>query len=266
MPEFSIINEIIGEFMFKILIVEDDHSNYILLKKVITSRFSAELFRAENGLEALKFLESNDVDGVILDISMPVMNGLEVLETIRNDDRISHLPVIMLSAINSRQEVEKAMKFGVFDYLLKPFYAEQTMHRLKHFFEHLAQIMEMKNSDEEGGGKKHALIISPNKKKWEETIAALSDSYEFKIFPSGTSGLEYFLKEFPDICVLDKNLPAISEIIIAKKIKTTLSEKHHLDIELKCSVIGINDTESDWFDFTIKSEQELTDVLVKIPN
>lgn len=250
--------------MFKILIVEDDHANYILLKKVISSRFSAELFRAENGLEALKFLETNKVDGLILDISMPVMNGLEVLETIRKDKNLKNLPVIMLSAINSREEVEKAMKFGVLDYLLKPFYAEQTMHRLKHFFDHLTLLDEKKNSDEAKAGKKQILIISPDKRKWEEVTAGLDESYDIKIFPSGTSGLEFFLKEFPDICVLDKDLPAISETIIAKKIKTTLSEKHNMDIELKCAVIGVNDSVSEWFDYSIKSEVELPSMLEKI--
>lgn len=253
--------------MFKILIVEDDNSNFILLKKVISSHFAVEIFRAENGLEALKMLEKTEVDGVILDISMPVMNGLEVLETIRSDEKIADLPVIMLSAINSREEVEIAMKFGVFDYLLKPFYAEQTIHRLKKFFEYLSSRNESKHNDISCNGKRQVLIISPNKSRWSEIINRNEKDFDFIVHNSATSGLEFFLKEFPEIVILDKNLPAISENIIAKKIKTTLSEKNNMNIELKCSIISVGAVNnSDNFDHIIIEPDELDNVLANIPN
>ena len=79
------------------------------------------IYKAANGSEALKILRDTDVDIVISDISMPVMNGFELLQNIRKDDLLCHLPVIMLTVENSLETRIQGLEYGADAYIEKPF-------------------------------------------------------------------------------------------------------------------------------------------------
>ena len=68
---------------------------------------------------AIEFLDMHPVDLVLLDYKMPTMDGPKVLEAIRNDERLSNLPVIFLTSSNDRQSVINAMQYGPDGYILK---------------------------------------------------------------------------------------------------------------------------------------------------
>src|SRR5690606_2102422 len=76
---------------------------------------------AVDGREALGMLEAGDYDLVLLDIMMPVMNGFELLERLRGDDRFRHLPIVMISALDDADSITKAIGMGADDHLPKPF-------------------------------------------------------------------------------------------------------------------------------------------------
>jgi len=73
---------------------------------------------AHNGKDALKKLEREDIDLLMLDVEMPKMNGLETLEAVK--DKYPELPVIMVSALDNRETVFKALDLGAFDFIPKP--------------------------------------------------------------------------------------------------------------------------------------------------
>jgi DNA-binding response OmpR family regulator len=102
----------------KVLWAEDDR----LLGTILTRKFDASgytLLRANDGQQALKFLETETPDVIILDIMMPGITGMELLETLKKNDRVNKVPVIMLSNLNKQSDVEKARSLGANRFLVK---------------------------------------------------------------------------------------------------------------------------------------------------
>jgi hypothetical protein len=79
------------------------------------------ILTANNGVEALRMLQSKRVDIVLSDWNMPVMTGLELLKAMRADEKLSHLPFIMITAEAERYRIEEAIASGVSDLLVKPY-------------------------------------------------------------------------------------------------------------------------------------------------
>ena len=104
----------------KLLIVDDNPINqkflYYSLKKYY------EIETASNGLEAIKMLEKNDFDIVLMDLSMPVMDGAEATHLIRNskNNTNKHIPIIFVTTNDFEHEKLRCMKSGGSDYLIKP--------------------------------------------------------------------------------------------------------------------------------------------------
>jgi len=103
--------------METVLIVDDDR----LIMKMLTINLTAKGYRvlsAYNGEEGLEVISEHEPDVIILDIMMPVMNGLEMLEELR---KISEIPVIIVSGNGEPENVEKARKLGIECFMYKPF-------------------------------------------------------------------------------------------------------------------------------------------------
>lgn len=102
----------------KILLVEDDQTN-MLLNKYILEKNGATVFEAKNGVEAIKFIEKNAVDIILMDLQMPEMNGLEATYYIKNKLK-SKIPIIGLSANYTIKDIKKGKEKGFSDFCLKP--------------------------------------------------------------------------------------------------------------------------------------------------
>jgi CheY-like chemotaxis protein/serine phosphatase RsbU (regulator of sigma subunit) len=101
-----------------ILIAEDDDANYMLLQKSL-AKTNAKIIRAENGKEAVRFCKATpDIDLVLMDIKMPVMDGIEATSQIKQIDK--NLPIIVQTAFTMSSEKEKSFKAGCDDYISKP--------------------------------------------------------------------------------------------------------------------------------------------------
>lgn len=102
----------------KILIVEDEELLLDFLKRKLTE-LDYKVSVAINGLEALKGLQSDIPDLVLLDIVMPKMGGFELLEKMKSDSSLKEVPVIIISNSGQPVEIEKAKKLGARDWLIK---------------------------------------------------------------------------------------------------------------------------------------------------
>ncbi|UTJ07868.1 response regulator [Arcobacter roscoffensis] len=103
-----------------ILIVDDDIKNIFVLDAAL-KEFEANTFTAFNGQEAIEFLKQNDkVDLILMDIMMPVMDGYEAMERIREDDSLKHIPIIAVTAKAMKEDREKCISLGADDYMSKP--------------------------------------------------------------------------------------------------------------------------------------------------
>ena len=112
----------------RLLIAEDEKS----LNKVITKRLTSEGYSVDScfdGEEALAFIEAGEYDAIILDIMMPLIDGLTVLKTMRSDKNPT--PVLLLTAKDSIDDRVTGLDAGAQDYLIKPFAFEELLARIR---------------------------------------------------------------------------------------------------------------------------------------
>jgi two-component system, sensor histidine kinase and response regulator len=101
-----------------VLIVDDDPANLMLLRRLF--EHDCMVTCAQSAKEALDNLGQFHFDLALLDINMPVMNGLELLQIIRNDPQTSVLPVILISALSDNRDIIRGLEYGANDYITKP--------------------------------------------------------------------------------------------------------------------------------------------------
>ncbi len=104
-----------------LLVADDNEDNrYTLTQRLIREGYH-NIIEAASGSEALDFLRAQDIDLVLLDVLMPGMDGYQVLEQMRCDNRLRNIPVIMNSAVNEMESVVRCIEAGADDYLAKPY-------------------------------------------------------------------------------------------------------------------------------------------------
>ena len=105
---------------YSLLVVDDNEMNRDLLSRRL-ERQGYRVTVAVDGRQALEFLNREDFHLVLLDIMLPVMNGYQVLEQLKADQSLSHIPVIITTALDEADGKATCMELGAEDYLTKPF-------------------------------------------------------------------------------------------------------------------------------------------------
>lgn len=113
--------------MKKILVAEDNDSNFILMSYILKKYY--EFDRAKNGQEAVELVEKNHYDIVLMDIKMPIMDGLEATRKIK--ELRPELPVMALTANAFDSDRQLAMEAGCSDFLAKPVSSEACLKAIK---------------------------------------------------------------------------------------------------------------------------------------
>lgn len=116
---------------FTVLIVDDVDANVLLLK-LLLSKAGYKTLTAYNGKDALKIMETNNPDLILLDIMMPIMDGHEVAAQLKEMPDKKDIPIIFLSALNSSEDIVKGFKLGAADYVSKPFNKDELLIRVNH--------------------------------------------------------------------------------------------------------------------------------------
>ena len=123
---------------FNVLVVDD---SAVMRQMVVrTLRMSGvplgQVLEAGNGEEGLHVLQEQWVDLLLLDINMPVMNGVQFLETVRAEDRYTGIPVIIVSTAGREADTRKGLSLGAKGYITKPF-SPNTLHTMIETIVHL---------------------------------------------------------------------------------------------------------------------------------
>lgn len=103
-----------------ILIVEDNFVNQKVMSSILSSS-DINIYKSENGLMALEVLEKNDIDLILMDMSMPVMDGFMTTRKIKKEPRLKHIPVIAVTGLGFNHEIERMDEAGVDACIVKPF-------------------------------------------------------------------------------------------------------------------------------------------------
>jgi len=137
----------------KVLAVDDSKT----IRKIVTKAFSiydCEVLEAENGVEGLSIASRDKPDLIVLDITMPVMNGVEMLGKLKGQPTLKDIPVIMLTAESGKDNVMQIVKMGVKDYIVKPFKGEQLIERVMKVY-----TLKPKTPDQMGSGGNSVLAM-----------------------------------------------------------------------------------------------------------
>ncbi len=119
--------------MKKILIVEDVEINRDLLEQLLEEDY--ELLTAEDGAAAIRLAEKESPDLILMDMSLPVMDGWEATRILKGRDDLKRIPVIALTAHAMRGDEEKARACGCDDYLSKPVDEDRLYEKITYFLE-----------------------------------------------------------------------------------------------------------------------------------
>ena len=103
------------------MVVDDFSTMRRILRKILKDLQFKEIIEAENGVEALRLLKSNKVDLIVSDWNMPTMDGLELLNRVRADERLKGIPFMMVTAETKKENIIKAIQAKVSNYVVKPF-------------------------------------------------------------------------------------------------------------------------------------------------
>ncbi len=120
------INPNVDQTRINVLIVDDIPLNVLLVQKML-GKFKVKILTANDGQTALDTIASTQVDLVLLDLMMPGIDGYEVLRRLRADEKTHDLPVVILSALNSNEDVTKGMQLGANDFITKPIIMERLL-------------------------------------------------------------------------------------------------------------------------------------------
>jgi len=130
--------------MLTILLVDDERMNLKILETILR-RGGYQFLEAESGEEALKFLERENVDLILLDLMMPGMDGFQTLEKIKQNPSTAFIPVIIASALKDSVDIEKGLELGANDYFTKPLSDDDRRFRLPLKVRNLMKMKKMQD-------------------------------------------------------------------------------------------------------------------------
>src|SRR6478672_8919130 len=146
----------------KILIVDDKKENLLSLQVILADR-GYEFVEASSGKEALRILLKNqDFAIILMDFQMPLMDGFETAEMIRESEKLKNVPIIFLTAnMNTNEYIFKGYQSGAVDYMIKPLSPEILQAKVKVFTDLFKKNMELRLKEEEANSL-NSIILKAN--------------------------------------------------------------------------------------------------------
>ena len=122
----------------KILVVDDFSTMRRIIKNLLRDLGFTNAQEADDGTTALPMLQKGNFDFLVTDWNMPGMQGIDLLKAIRADEKLRHLPVLMVTAESKREQIVEAAQAGVNGYVVKPFTAATLEEKINKIFERVA--------------------------------------------------------------------------------------------------------------------------------
>ncbi len=117
-----------------VLVVDDAATMRRIVRGLLRELGLKNIREAEDGAIALESLKTHKMDLVVSDWSMPNMNGLELLQEMKADDGLKHIPVLMVTAESKKENIMQAVQAGVSNYIVKPFNSQTLEEKLHKIF------------------------------------------------------------------------------------------------------------------------------------
>ena len=271
----------------KIVLMEDEALLRNLLKRKLEMN-GYEILTANNGEEGINILKDGYIpDLILLDIVMPIKDGFEVLANLRDDEKLSSIPVIIISNSGQPVEIEKVKKFGIIDYLVKTdFDPEEVLQKVSNFFGKNQTIVNDKSEniskeEEEEEEIKATTNAKINSKQGTRIILAEDDDFlrdicETKLKKEGfvvsaacdgAEALALIEKENPEIILLDVIMPKMDGFEVLKSIKK-IPEKASIPVIMLTNLGQTSEIEKGFAlgaeDYIIKAHFTVGEIIEKV--
>ena len=209
----------------KILTVDDSKTVRIIVRKTFKS-YDCEILEAGNGVEGLALAAKSMPDLILLDVTMPVMDGVEMLTKLKADPQLKGIPVMMLTAEGGRDHVLKIAKIGVRDYIVKPFEEDVLI-------EKAGRIIDLKPLAD-GPAKARSLTDPATLLVVEDKPAIIQQIQEglkhtpWKVVGASTQGeaIDFCSKTPPDVAIVSLSLPEESAFALFRLLRTNVKTKY----------------------------------------
>ena len=175
--------------MYTILVVDDEPANLQMVEYALSDEY--DVIPVKSGPTALKYLESNVPNLILLDIRMPEMDGFEVYEQIKKDERLQDIPVIFLTAANDVETEDNCFEMGAVDFIGKPFEPKIVLRRVKRTLELIHKSTEKANIL----ARQSSQDMSNDKGK---TLAVTVNGMDIRIFQKEI----YYIEVFNNTCII----------------------------------------------------------------
>ncbi|MDD6036528.1 MAG: response regulator [Lachnospiraceae bacterium] len=187
----------------RILVIDDDPLNLKMAKYILKDGY--EVICAESGPDGLRILRDKEVDLVLLDLDMPQMNGMQVLQRIREKRELADLKVVILTASGERENVMEAIRLGARDFIKKPFFPTELLERIK-------AVLQTE-------GKETILVVDDDNMSITLVKKMLGLRYELVCVSSGRDALFYLRDNVPDLVLLDLHMPEMDGFQVMEKMR-----------------------------------------------
>jgi len=131
--EYNVVNEVDSHEDTSIVVVADDNQDNLIFISFILDALNLKYYLASDGKTALDLVNDKQPDLVLLDIVMPIMNGIEVNIVIKANQSTRHIPTVAITALAESEHITSIKNAGFNDYIVKPFMIEELETKLKSF-------------------------------------------------------------------------------------------------------------------------------------
>lgn len=208
----------------KILTVDDSRTIRMIVTRAFKG-FACEVFEATDGVEGLTVAQRERPDIILLDLTMPVMDGVEMLSKLKADPELRTIPVVMLTAESGRDNVLRIAKLGVRDYLVKPFKEELIVERV-------GRIVDLKTKNEATTRIKRfddplQILVVDDKPVIVEQIQGALTGLPWAVHGSAQAGqaVDFCSQTVPDIILISLSLPESSGFILFQMLRASMRTK-----------------------------------------
>lgn len=212
----------------RVLLVDDDAASRLLVSRILIRDYQCAITEASNGLEGLELLSKHRYDCAVIDLMMPLMDGVEMLAAIRDDHRLADLPAIVISSIRDADLVRQVIRLGIDGYIAKPLRPNIVTERLRQFVSrmHANPVPVTREHDDLPQGAR-VLVVDGDRDYLHFTRNCLGTDYLFLGADSGAAGLRAMLDDAPAAVLLGRELGAVSPALFMRKVRGTPALKNH---------------------------------------
>jgi two-component system cell cycle response regulator len=208
----------------KILTVDDAKTVRIIIRKSFRT-YDCEIIEAANGVEGLAMAAKTMPDLILLDITMPVMDGVEMLTRLKSDQQLKGIPVMMLTAEGGREHVLKIAKLGVRDYIVKPFKEDTLIEKVGRIIDllPLTDGPERQRSTQDPAD----ILVVEDKPAIIQQIADGLKHTPWKVHGVQTQGaaLDFCSQTVPHLIMISLSLPEDTAFSLFRTLRTNLKTK-----------------------------------------